>query len=134
MLLAGIASAHAQVYKCVDENGVTHYSDKPRPGCKGGKVDIQPIPSISGQTAAPAGDVARQDADFKRRQIEVQEAEAKEKAAANQRCVRLRRELEWLSSGVRISETNAQGQRVFVDDATRETRLAQVKDALRACP
>ena len=30
----------AQMYKCVDERGVTSYSDKPRPGCKGGEVDI----------------------------------------------------------------------------------------------
>jgi hypothetical protein len=133
-VLAGTPSAYAQMYKCVDESGVTHYSDKPRPGCKGGKVDIRPIPSVSGQTTAPPSDVARQDADFKRRRIELQEAEAKEKAALDQRCARLRRELEWLSSGVRISERDPQGQRVFVDDTTRDTRLAQVKERLRACP
>lgn len=122
------------MYKCVDERGVTHYSDQPRPGCKGGKVDIQPIPSLSGQAAPPPSDVARQDADFKRRQIELQESAAKEKAALDQRCARLRQDLEWLSSGVRISQRNAQGERVFVDDATRDTRLAQVKEQLRACP
>jgi hypothetical protein len=134
LLLAAAFPAGAQMYKCVDEAGVTHYSDKPRPGCKGGKVDIRPIPSVSGQATAPPSDVARQDADFKRRQIEIDEAQAKEKAAASQRCARLRQDLAWLSSGVRISETNAQGQRAFVDDAAREARLAQVKDLLRACP
>lgn len=134
VFLVAALPAAAQMYKCVDEQGVTHYSDKPRPGCKGGKVDIRPIPSVSGQTTPPPSDVSRQDADFKRRQIEIQEAEAKEKAALGERCARLRRDFEWLSSGVRISQRNAQGERAFVDDATRDARLAQVKDQLRACP
>ena len=122
------------MYKCVDERGVTHYTDKPRPDCKGGQVDIRPIPSISGQ-AAPAGrDFAGQDVEFKRRQIEREQAETKDKAALAQRCTRLRQEESWLSYGGRISRTDAYGQHVFVDDATREARLGQVKEQLRLCP
>ena len=34
MLLAGSIAAAATVYKWVDENGVTHYSDQPHPGAK----------------------------------------------------------------------------------------------------
>ncbi|HEV3007402.1 MAG TPA: DUF4124 domain-containing protein [Burkholderiales bacterium] len=134
LLSAAAFPAGAQMYKCVDERGVTHYTDKPRPDCKGGKVDIQPIPSLSGSTAPPAGDVARQDAEFKRRQIEGQESEAREKAALVQRCARLRQEHDFLSYGGRISQTDAQGKRVYVDDTTRASRLAQVKDQLRVCP
>jgi hypothetical protein len=126
--------AWAQMYKCVDERGVTHYTDSPRPGCKGGKADIRPIPPPSGQAAPPPSDYARQDAEFKRRQIESRESEAREKAMLNERCARLRQDLEWLSYGGRISERDAQGQRVFVDDAARQARLAQVKEQLRACP
>jgi hypothetical protein len=126
--------AHAQMYKCVDERGVTHYTDKPRPDCKGGKVDIRPIPSISGQTAAPPSNFAAQDAEFKRRQIEGAQSEEKEKAALEQRCVRLRQELDFLSHGGRISNMDAQGRRVYIDDTTRAARLAQVKEQLRLCP
>jgi len=124
----------AQMYKCVDERGVTHYTDKPRPDCKGGKVDIRPIPSLSGQTVPPSGDVATQDAEFKRRQIEGAQSQEREKAALDQRCARLRQEYDFLSYGGRISQTDAQGRRVYVDDATRVSRLAQVKDQLRVCP
>lgn len=35
-------SGLAQTYKCVDERGLTSYSDKPRSGCKGSQVDIRP--------------------------------------------------------------------------------------------
>jgi hypothetical protein len=133
--LALALPAQAQVYKCVDERGVTHYTDKPRPGCKGGKVDIRPIPPVSGKTApAPSSSIAGQDADFKRRQIEREQAEAQEKTALAQRCARLRNEHSLLASGVRVYKTNERGEPVFIEDATRDTRLAQLKDALRGCP
>jgi hypothetical protein len=122
------------MYKCVDERGVTHYTDKPRPDCKGGKVDIRPIPSISGKGSPASRDLASQDADFKRRQIERGESEAKDKAALDQRCARLRREESWLSHGGRITYTDAQGKREFIDDTTRDTRLGQLREQLRVCP
>jgi len=126
--------AYAQMYKCVDERGVTHYSDKPQPGCKGGKVDIQPIPPVSGKVAPRPADVPRQDADFKRRQNERERAEAADKAALEQRCARLRHEHAWLSSGTRIGKITHQGERIYMDDASRDTRLLQVKEELRGCP
>jgi hypothetical protein len=133
MLLVALP-AWAQMYKCVDERGVTHYTDKPRPDCKGGKVDIRPIPSISGKGSPASRDLASQDADFKRRQIERGESEAKDKAALDQRCARLRREESWLSHGGRITYTDAQGKREFIDDTTRDTRLGQLREQLRVCP
>lgn len=126
--------AWAQMYKCVDERGVTHYTDSPRPGCKGGKVDIQPIPPVSGKTATPQGSVATRDADFKRRQLEREQAEAQEKSALAERCARLRREQHVLASGVALYDLNARGERVYIEDATRDTRLAQLKDEMRGCP
>lgn len=126
--------ASAQMYKCVDERGVTHYSDKPRPGCKGGPVDIRPIPSISGKAVSRPPDVAGQDAQFKRRQIEREQAETRDKVAAEQHCRQLRVEQSWLASGGRISRTDAKGNRVYMDDATRDARLAQLKEELRTCP
>jgi hypothetical protein len=134
-VLAVAWPAHAQMYKCVDERGVTHYADTPRPGCNGGQVDIKPIPSISGGALAPgAPDVAAQDAEFKRRQIEREESESRDKAALAERCWRLRQEHAWLSSGGRITHTDAQGKRVYIDDAARDSRLLQVKEQLRTCP
>ena len=48
-LTCGIALA-ATVYKWVDENGVTHYSDQPYPGAK--KIDVQAVQTYS---APPPG-------------------------------------------------------------------------------
>lgn len=134
LLLFVALPASAQMYKCVDERGVTHYTDKPRPDCKGNPVDIRPIPSISGKGAPASRDLASQDADFKRRQIEREQAEAKDKATLDQHCSRLRREESWLTHSGRITRTDAQGKREFIDDAARDARLVQIREQLRLCP
>lgn len=127
--------ATAQMYKCVDARGVVHYSDKPSAGCKGGAVDIQPIPSLSGQATRPqSSSNSEQDADFKRRQIERERQESVEKAAQMERCTKVRQEVAWLSSSGRVARINDAGERVYMDDATRQSRLALLKQAMRGCP
>lgn len=128
-------AAQAQVYKCVDERGVVHYSDKPRAGCKGGPVGIQPIPPLSGQVSKPqSSNPSQDDADFRRRQIERERQESYEKAAQMERCTKVRQELAWLSSSGRVARIDDAGERVYMDDATRQSRLAQLKQAMRGCP
>ena len=128
--------AFAEMYKCVDQRGRVVYADKPQPGCKGGAVDIQPIPSISGAPlqapAAPSN--AQQDADFKRRQIERERQEMAERQAQDQRCARARQELAWLSNNPRIARINDAGERVYIDESDREARIAQLRQAVRGCP
>jgi hypothetical protein len=54
VLLLACAPAYAQMYKCVDQRGVTHYSDKPLPpSCKGGEVKIRAT-GTSKPSAPPA--------------------------------------------------------------------------------
>ena len=122
------------MYKCVDERGVTHYSDKPQPGCKGGEVDIQGSPPMSGKLAPRNDDIDRQNLDFHRRQMQRDREAAAQQAAREKQCARLRAENARLSSGARIARTTPQGERVYIEDADRETRLAQLKEELRGCP
>ncbi len=133
-ILLATPLAHAQMYKCVDARGRVQYSDKPQPGCKGGPVDIQPIPSLSGHGTTPPPTASQQDTDFRRRQIERERLEASEKAALLQRCARVRQELAWLSASTRVSRINDAGERVYMDEATRESRLAELQQQMRACP
>jgi hypothetical protein len=128
-------AAQAQMYKCVDARGRVVYADKPQAGCKGGPVDIQPIPPLSGQASTPkSAKPAEQDADFKRRQIERDRLETAEKAALDQRCTRARQELAWLSAGTRVSRINDAGERVYMDDAARDKRIAELRQQVRGCP
>jgi hypothetical protein len=134
LCLAALPAA-AQMYKCVDARGVTFYSDKPQPGCKGEKVDIQASPPLGGGAAPRAPQsFAGQDAEFKRRQIERDQAELQEKQQVAMRCAKLRNEYSVLASGGRIYQRNSLGERVYLEDSTRDTRLAQLKEEMRRCP
>jgi hypothetical protein len=131
-------AAQAQVYKCVDERGVTHYSDKPAPGCKGKEVDIRPIPPAGGQVQERDRDTAGADADFNRRRIERERVELNEKAAREaqqRRCDRLRNDAGRLRGAARVIEKYSEkGERIYMDDGTRERRIAELDQQLRACP
>ena len=124
------------MYKCVDARGVTHYTDKPlTAGCRSEKVDIHASPPLGGGPAPRAPQsFAGQDAEFKRRQIERDEAEQRDKQLAEQRCAKLRNEYGVLASGGRIFERNSLGERVYLEDSTRDARLARLKEEMRRCP
>jgi hypothetical protein len=132
--MAVCAPAWGQMYKCVDANGVTHYADSPRPGCRGREVDIRPIPPVSGEVQRPEENFAQQDADFKRRQSERAAHEAQERSALAARCKSLRQQHAALSSGRRLARTDERGERVYVPDEVREQQLARLREAMRACP
>jgi Domain of unknown function (DUF4124) len=134
-LLLAPLGAQAQMYKCADEHGKTRYSDQPGAGCK--EIDIRPSPPLSGALQNRDESFAVQDAELKRRQLEREAADAKdasERDALQRRCAALRREQTVLGSGVRISNVNAAGDLVYMDDTTRERRLAELARELRNCP
>jgi sRNA-binding protein len=125
------------MYKCVDEHGVTNYSDKPCVGAKGGKVDIQGQPPLSGQLRSPNENLSSQDAEFKRRQIERDrqaEKDDKDRAAAQRRCTALRNEQVRLSNARRVIVLDGKGGKSYMDDQSRDKRLAQLNDQLSRCP
>lgn len=137
LALFWIGGASAQMYKCVDARGVTHYADKPTPGCTNAKVDIRPSPPISGRLSPPADDTAQQEADFRRRQVDradAERAEQEQRSALQRRCAELRYQQARLSSGRRIAQVDAQGERIFMDDDVRAQRLAQLQAQLAQCP
>jgi len=130
------AVAQAEMYKCVDAAGKASYADKPGPGCK--QVDIQGSPPIGGKLETRRPDNAGAEADFKRRQIDrakADEAEQRARDAEKARCAAARTELERLNNGRKLVEkTTESGERIYMDDQTREQKIAQANASLRGCP
>ena len=129
-------AAAGEMYKCVDARGVTHYADEPTAGCRNARVDIRASPPISGRLAAPQSE-AEQEARFRRRQIEREQAERTEhvqRAELESRCATLNQQRAELTSGRRLARIDARGVPVFMGDAERARRLAEVEAALRQCP
>ena len=131
LLLVAALDARAQLYKCVDEQGKTRYTDKPSADCKQTAIKGSPT---SGAPSERHEDLGAQERDFQRRQRQEQAKETKEQQALAQRCTRLRQERALLADARRIVKIDAKGERVYMDDAVRDQRLAQLESELRACP
>ena len=122
----------AQTYKWKDAEGKMHYSDQPPPANAKEETTVKPRKPATAATAAPvAGEnkapkaktYIEQEADFKKRQVEAAEREAEEKkkaadaAAKKQNCNLARAQLRSLQAGGRVTQTNAQGEREYMNDA-----------------
>jgi hypothetical protein len=123
---AGLAStpALAALYKWTDANGRVIYSDQPPPGnVKVETINAPPPPANPG-----AGkDLAAKDAELRKAKLARAEEEAKaakarvESNEQRENCERARGQMFTLanSNQVVLYSTNAQGERVLMDDAAR---------------
>lgn len=131
-LLASALPAQAQMYKCVDARGVTQYSDKPCTDGKGKAVDIRGQPPISGKLQ-DSRDPGAAEREFQQRRIERAHEEEAVAARAEQqkrRCAAMHSQLDFLTRFNTISKTNEKGERVYMDDATRNSQIEQLKAAI----
>ena len=132
LLVAIAAPAQAQMYKCTNERGVVQYTDKPSAGCK--EVDIRPSPPISGALQSPSEDFARQEAEFRKRQIDREASELEERKSQLDRCARMRRELALLNTSRRVVRIDERGEREFMDASVRDQKVADLQRAIARCP
>ena len=133
LLLVAVAwPAQAQMYKCTNERGVVQYTDKPSAGCK--EVDIRSSPPISGALQSPSEDLARREAEFRKRQIDREASELEERKSQLDRCARMRRELALLNTSRRVVRIDERGEREFMDDSVRDQKMADLQREIARCP
>jgi len=146
MAMAVAASSYAQLYKWVDKDGRTRYSDRPPVGIQA--TPLSPPPAPASAAAAPAAGNSAKDArkgpltpaeqeiEFRRRIKEAQEAAAKgeqakrEEDERKENCARARDMLGTLQSGERIARTDSKGERFYLDDAQRVQETAKARAAV----
>ena len=141
LMVAFTAPAAAQLYKWVDKDGKTHYSDTPP-----ANQDTKQLNTGSGATTAaaaaapPKGYVARDKELEKGREAarevgKKSEDEAKLAAAKDEACVRARQAYQTYADGGRIHKYDAKGERVMLDDkeieAERERTRRDMEDACK---
>jgi len=147
LLLIGFAaasSALAQQFRWVDKDGRVQYGDTPPPGAKVTRLRPPPPGSAPAAPAASA-DPAKKDekplspeAAFRKRQEEkaAEEKKASETAASDaarkQNCEAAQAQVRAIQAGQRMSTTNAQGERQYLDDAAIARELARSQAAVTA--
>ena len=135
-------SATGEVNKWVDANGQVHYSDQAPPPdvnatALGGTAASDVTESDTAESDVPSTKtVAERDAEYKKNKkakAEQEQKSAQQKEAAdakNKYCDELRSALKPLEAGARLSEYNANGERVFLDDATRQQRIEEARKGI----
>ena len=133
------AGAAAQQFRWVDKDGRVQYGDVPPPGVKATRLRPPPPGPASAPSSAAKkdGDKALSpDAAFRKRQQEREAAEKKDAQASadadlkRQNCEAAQGALRTIESGQRMSTTNAQGERVFLDEAQIAAERARAEQAV----
>jgi hypothetical protein len=125
-----LVPASAQVYKWVDEKGVTHYGERPPQGKSAREVEqrlANPGPA-PGKAAQP--NWKEQDLEFRRRRIESEQTEAKTRqreASQKQACNQARDQLAQMKSARRVYRLDEKGERVFQSDDERNGSIARLE-------
>ncbi len=138
LLLLAAGAASGQVMECIDAKGTKTYAQYCPPNTVTENKRMKSGASTgSPSVTAPAKSLAERDAEFKKRNLERQEAETKatkEKSDAkdNERnCLDARSQLRALQDGQRIMRIDPKtGERVVLDDKDRPNELATAQKSV----
>lgn len=128
-------TAQAQVYKWVDANGVTQYSEKPPANGKAKELPLREAAPPAASASAKAGEPGKgadpawkdQERAYKQRQAERDQTAAKaekEKAARDAECARARARLSDLRTSGRVYNRGDNGERQYLSDQQRASLIA----------
>ncbi len=125
--LVAALPVQAAMYKWTDANGRVVYSDQPPPGNVKSEIVGAPPPPAN---PSALKDMASQDGEFKKRQLDRTEAEKKaekDKSLASRRqdlCLVVRGKIKELSGGqVGVFKYNDKGERVFLSEEERRKEI-----------
>ena len=139
VFLALPLGAYGQLLKCVSKNGKVEYAQSCPEGTTEQRLRSGPTtPAGSSSSPAPAQkSLAERDAEFKKRQIEQQEAaqkdskKATEMAQRREDCEVAQSYLKSIDSGQRLQRTDPKtGERVFLEDAEREAEANRARSRM----
>jgi acyl-CoA synthetase (NDP forming) len=129
--LAPVASA--QLYKYLDKDGKTVYSDQPPPNLESKQMNIQSNAS-GGKTYVERDKEAQKSRDEARDKAKKSEQTAKVDQQNEERCAQARSSLKLYTDGGRIAKYDSKGERVFLGDQEIETeRQRAQRDVDEAC-
>jgi hypothetical protein len=134
-LLCMATPAMAKLYKWVDENGVTQYTQTPPPKGDFSQVKAPPKPAVDPQRAQDRMEI-RLDA-FQQRRDEAAKSKAEAAKKATERrekaakCEKARKNLTFLQSHARVRVTDEEGKATQLPEEQRQARIKQANEAIK---
>ena len=131
LALAAAPLASAQLYKYVDKDGKTVYSDQPPVAGDSKRLRVESSPAAA--APAPAKSAFDKDKDLEKGRKEARDQakkgadSAKAAQAAEERCANARSNYAVYSDGTRMMKRLPSGERVFLEDAEIAQEKAKAK-------
>jgi len=136
-LWMALLPAYAQVYRWVDEKGVTHYGERAPQGRKAQEVQNKLANPASAKSAsAKPPNWQDQESEFQGRRLKAEQAaqaEAKKQAQeANQRqaCNEARDNLARMRASSRMYKLNEKGERAYESEQQRDATIARYEQLI----
>lgn len=128
-------TAHAQIYKWVDENGKTQYTDQPPPTAakEGQRLQIKSAPMTGGHASGKSGNLSEERLEFDKRQQQKREEESKQQAQAGEnkkKCIDAQGQLRIYTDSPRLTVPDGAGGITYVDDEMRQKKIAEANKAI----
>ena len=135
MILAAVAAfalpaAEAQLYKYVDKNGKTVYSDSPPPDADSKQIRVQtsvPSDAPAGKTSVQKDKDAEKGRKEAAKKADKDAKDAERQAKIQERCNYLKSDLATYEGGVRLKRTNEKGEQEFMTDEQIEAAKARTR-------
>lgn len=138
ILLLSSTNALPALYKWVDSNNQTHYSEEPPVNKKARLLPSRGVESEMAAASAPAAKTIMERAAELNKVKEAKKATAEEVAkkqaytdALKSNCDGARKNLAALKDGIRLVEMDANGERSFLSDAQREQRMVKAQQDIQ---
>lgn len=128
-------TSNAQIYKWVDENGKTQYTDqRPPPGASRveQRLNIKPT-NRTNNTSEKSTNLVDERAEFNKRQQQKKEEETKQQAITEdnkRKCIDAQTRLRMYTDSPRLTVPDGSGGIVYVDDETRQQRINEANKAI----
>ena len=129
----GLTCTHVmaeKLYKWVDENGVTQFSQQPPASNQYERMNVTPPPAL-GSTPPPTAETpTATEPDPGNENAAAQKADSEQKAMRVAQCAKLREDLTTLENNPRLGRTNADGEMERIGEDERQSMITTAREEL----
>jgi hypothetical protein len=132
--------ANGELYKWVDNNGKTQYTDQPPPAGaatteKKLEIKLTPVQPADDKAKKARKNLAERELDFKKRLAEKEQEEAKQQKEikeSKKKCTQARSKLKLYQEAPKLTVSDGKGGIVRADDAARQKGIKEAQKEIKS--
>ena len=132
--------ANGELYKWVDNNGKTQYTDQPPPAGaaiteKELEIKLAPVQPADDKAKKAGKNLSERELDFKKRLAEKEQEEAKQQKEikeSKEKCAQARSKLKLYQEAPKLTVSDGKGGTVRADDAARQKGIKEAQKEIKS--